>query len=157
MKDGMPRCTFLRTAPIAALTFTTMTNRIESSEPISARADRVGHTRGEIGQPVCKLHAGDSRSGYHADARPIAPRPRPQEQACQIFPFLLALADTNESFSHLHRAVRQQPAPGGIRLGVAVEDHVPVRLSCRLKLIVRDQGQRTLELIEVPVLFQNRL
>lgn len=30
MKDGMPRCTFLRTAPIAALTFTTMTNRIES-------------------------------------------------------------------------------------------------------------------------------
>jgi DUF1680 family protein len=41
MNDGMPRRVFLKTAPAAALAFTTMANRIESSEQISARADAV--------------------------------------------------------------------------------------------------------------------
>ena len=99
----------------------------------------IGHAGGEVRQPVGQTQAGEAGPCHDTDRAPVASRPRPHEEARQIFTHDGSLPDANTAALDLHGAFAQKRRPGCIACGMTVDDHVAIAVLAHPPRLQKDR------------------
>src|SRR5262249_32061654 len=93
----------------------------------------------EVSKAFGEAHPGDARPRDHAYAGEVAAGPRAEEDAGQVVAGFLAVADADNTPANLDGTLAEQTRPGGVGVGVAVEDDIAVAVGVGVEGGVGDQ------------------